>query len=80
MNRNRQRGATGGGLKTVQQAAELLALSPHTIRAWIASRDLEHVRLGRAVRVRMEEIQRLIERGTVPARANRDPASALVDG
>lgn len=54
-------------LRTVEEAAEEMRLSPHTIRAWIASRRLGHVRLGRAIRVPSSEIQRLLERGTVPA-------------
>jgi len=58
-----------GTLKTVEEAARLLSLSPHTIRAWIASRELEYVRLGRAVRIPAQEIERLIRHGTVPARA-----------
>ena len=39
----------------------------HTIRAWIARRNIAHIRLGRAVRVSDDEIARLIEHGSVPA-------------
>lgn len=53
-------------LRTVEQAAADLCLSVHTIRAWIARRKIGHVRLGRAVRIPIGEIERLIERGTVP--------------
>lgn len=53
-------------LLTVQQAAGALALSPHTVRAWISQRRLAHIRLGRAVRIPETEVARLIERGTVP--------------
>lgn len=55
------------GLRTVEQAASELCVSVHTVRAWIARRRLGHVRLGRAIRVPGSEIQRLIDRGTVPA-------------
>lgn len=57
---------------TVQQAAVELGLSPATLRAWIRQRRIGYVRLGRAVRIPMSEIRRLIEMGTVPAigRAN----------
>jgi excisionase family DNA binding protein len=53
-------------LRTVEQAAADLGLSVHTIRAWVARRKIGHVRLGRAVRIPVGEIERLIERGTVP--------------
>lgn len=58
-------------LRTVEQAAEDLCVSVHTIRAWIAKRKIGHVRLGRAVRVPSTEIERLIERGTVPPIVDR---------
>ena len=70
MDSDTTRGATSG-LKTVGEAAELLSLSRHTLRSWIASHRLEHVRLGRSVRVPMREIDRLINEGTVPARSER---------
>ncbi len=53
--------------RTVHEAAEELGLSVHTVRAWIASRRLGHLRLGRAIRVPASEIRRVIEKGTVPA-------------
>jgi excisionase family DNA binding protein len=53
--------------RTVQEAAEELGLSVHTIRAWIASRKLGHLRLGRAIRIPAKEIRRVIEESTVPA-------------
>ena len=52
---------------TVKQASIELNVSVHTIRAWLSSRRLGYVRLGRAVRIPAVEIQRLVERGTVPA-------------
>ena len=53
--------------RTVHEAAEELGLSAHTVRAWIASRRLSHLRLGRAIRIPAEEIRRVIEESTVPA-------------
>lgn len=53
--------------RTVDEAAEELGLSPHTIRAWIASRRLAHLRLGRAIRIPAAEIQRVIDECLVPA-------------
>jgi excisionase family DNA binding protein len=53
--------------RTVSEAAEELGLSVYTVRAWIASRRLAHLRLGRAIRVPAEEVRRIIEQSTVPA-------------
>ena len=53
--------------RTVAEAAEALGLSIHTIRAWIASRKMAHLRLGRAIRIPAAEIQRVIDESTVPA-------------
>ncbi len=53
--------------RTVSEAAEELGLSVHTIRAWVASRRLAHLRLGRAIRIPAAEIRRVIEESTVPA-------------
>ena len=53
--------------RTVVEAADELGLSVHTIRAWVASRRLAHLRLGRAIRIPAAEIRRVIEDSTVPA-------------
>lgn len=53
--------------RTVQEAAEELGLSIHTIRSWVASRKLGHLRLGRAIRIPAAEIRRVIDESTVPA-------------
>ena len=56
---------------TVRQAALELNVSVHTIRAWIYNRRIGYVRLGRSIRIPAVEIERLVERGTIPARKNR---------
>jgi len=53
---------------TVAQAANDLGLSVHTIRAWVGSRRIGYVRLGRSIRIPPAEIARLLEKGFVPAR------------
>ena len=58
-------------LRTVRQVAEELGLAPVTIRTWMAQRRLRYIRLGRAVRIPVGEIQRLIETGTVPSLERR---------
>jgi excisionase family DNA binding protein len=64
---------SANGLVTVGEAAAALALSVHTIRMWIATRRIGCVKLGRAVRIPMSEIDRLVEWGKVPARDTHGP-------
>jgi excisionase family DNA binding protein len=47
-------------LLNVQEAAQLLSLSPNTIRQWIWQRRLPVVKLGRSVRLRREDLETLI--------------------
>jgi excisionase family DNA binding protein len=51
----------------VPEAAEILALSQKTVWQWIGERRIGVVRLGRAVRIPLSEIDRLMEEGTTPA-------------
>ena len=60
-----------GQPRTVEQAAVELNLSKATIRAWIAQRRLGHLRLGRAIRIPAQEIQRVLESGYVPPERSR---------
>jgi len=56
------------GLLTVDEFAAALGLRPRTVRQKIWRRELEHVHIGRCVRLRAELIDELIERGTIPPR------------
>lgn len=61
----------GVGLLTVQETAERLKIAPVTVRRYIASGRLPAVRVGRAVRVWEEAVERLltpIEPKPVPSR------------
>lgn len=59
-------------LLTVSEAARRLAMKESTIRAWLLTRRIAKVKLGRrAVRVPLSEIERLIKEGTIPAREIR---------
>lgn len=50
--------------------AERLGLRVSTVRAWILHRRIRVVRVGRrAIRIPASEAQKLIEAGTIPARA-----------
>ena len=62
---------SGRELVNVSEAARLLGLAQVTVRTWIAQRRIGVVRLGRAVRIPLSEIDRLIERSTIPARDER---------
>jgi len=44
----------------------------HAVRAWIGSRLVGQLRLGRTVRIPYSEIDRPLQQGAVPARAVRD--------
>lgn len=52
-------------LLTIGEAAKQLAISPPTLRAWIWHRRIDFVRVGRAVRIKQETVDALVEAGTV---------------
>lgn len=54
------------------EVAERLGLSPLTVRKWIFERRLPVVRIGRAVRVREEDVEALIRFGLQPLRGGRE--------
>jgi excisionase family DNA binding protein len=61
-------------LLTVRETADLLRVSPVTVRRYIASRRLPAFRVGRAVRIPREDVERLpkaIE--NKPNRSKRGP-------
>jgi excisionase family DNA binding protein len=60
-------------LKSVEQAAETLALSPWTVRAYIRQGKIKPVRIGRRILIEPSEIRRLISEGkeTVPEASPR---------
>ena len=54
-------------LLTVGELAEALGLKPATVRQKVWRREIEFVRVGRAIRFRAELVEKLIQAGTVPA-------------
>ena len=60
-----------GRMLTLAQAARLLGLQPVTLRAWAARRKIAVHRLGRAIRVPMSEVERLLEESFIPAKPER---------
>ena len=55
-------------LMTVQETAEALMIKPATVRAWVLRRKINSFRIGRAVRISAEEIERILQDGLRPAR------------
>ena len=47
-------------LKSVEETAELLGISPWTVRSYIRDGKLRPVRLGRRVLLREDELERLV--------------------
>ncbi|MGZ4829200.1 MAG: helix-turn-helix domain-containing protein [Candidatus Angelobacter sp.] len=56
---------------TVNEAAQALGVKAATIRSWIWKRQIEYVKISRAVRIPTRAIEKVIERGTVPALERR---------
>ena len=56
----------------LNNAAERLGVKPATLRDWFLKRKyLDFVKVGRAVCVTEESIERFIERNLIPARGER---------
>ena len=53
-------------LKSVEEAAGLLGISPWTIRGYIQDRKLRPVRLGRRVLIEEADLEKLIASGKAP--------------
>lgn len=53
---------------TIRAAAERLGLREATLRSWVLQRRIQFCKLGRSVRISEAEIDRIIQRGTVPPR------------
>ena len=65
---------------TVNEIAEHLELNPQTLRNWIDQGSLPAVRIGRRVRVRRADLDRVLAQGTTvsvqPAPSSGAPADA----
>lgn len=58
-------------LVDVSEAADRLGLSTLTLYKWVSARRIGHVKLGRAIRISEDEIRRLVDVGSRPARRER---------
>jgi len=56
-------------LLSVEEAAKILGISLHTVRAWTFQRRLPVVKLGRRCLYRRQDLEALIEKSLRPARS-----------
>jgi excisionase family DNA binding protein len=63
---------------TVAEIAEVLKLNPQTVRNWIDRGELPAFHVGRRVRVRREDFDELVARGSTGRAAA--PAPSIWDG
>lgn len=54
-------------LLNLREGAKELKLSIHTLRAWIYQKRLPHVRLGRRVLLRKQDLEELVNKSVVEA-------------
>jgi len=51
----------------VEETAEAIGVSPHTIRAWLRQRRLSYLKLGRRVLVDPADVQRFLDANRIEA-------------
>jgi excisionase family DNA binding protein len=66
-------------LLDVKGAAEALAVSPWTIRAYVSSGRLRAIRIGRLVRLEITELERFIVEQKTKADPNREERKGNVN-
>ena len=68
-----KRRAVGDRLLTVAEVAAALRLNPQTVRNWIDQGSLPALRVGRRVRIRRSDFERLLEEGYSGGAARQVP-------
>ncbi len=68
-----ERGHPEDSFLTVAEVAEMLKLNQQTVRNWIDQGSLPALRVGRRVRIRRSDLERVLERG---ATAGASPQTA----
>ena len=56
------------GLKSVDEAANELGISVHTVRAWVSMRKITFVKMGRRVMFKPDDLDSFINNNRVEAR------------
>jgi excisionase family DNA binding protein len=59
-----QSGNLGDSFLTVAEVAEMLKLNQQTVRNWIDQGSLPALRVGRRVRIRRSDLERMLEQGS----------------
>jgi excisionase family DNA binding protein len=59
------------GFMTVFEVAELLRVNPQTVRNWIDKGSLPAARVGRRVRIRRSDLDRILHTGTPDVEPDR---------
>ncbi|MFL6212044.1 MAG: helix-turn-helix domain-containing protein [Pyrinomonadaceae bacterium] len=62
-------------LVNIKDAAEILAISPWTVRAWIAQSKITSAKMGTRRLIPESEIKRLLADGMRPRKAVKDAAT-----
>lgn len=58
-------------LLDLREGAKELRLSIHTLRSWVSQKRIPHVRLGRRVLLRREDLEEMINKSVVMPREGR---------
>lgn len=58
-------------LLDTEEAAALLHVKGCTIRSWILKKKITHVKLGRRVFLRRQDLIEMIDRSTIPANSEK---------
>lgn len=58
-------------LLTLPEAAALLRLQPSTLRAWVLQRRIAFIKLGRLVRFRRTDLDKMLDQSVVPVEVAR---------
>jgi excisionase family DNA binding protein len=59
-------------LRSLPQAAAALGVTISCLRSWIYKRSIPYTKIGRSVRIADDVIQKIIDRGSVPAMPDRE--------
>jgi len=60
-------------LMSIERAAQVLGISPWTVRRYIATKKIRPIKIGRRVLLEEQELQRIVEAGRARAHEQREP-------
>lgn len=58
-------------LLSIERAAQVLGISPWTVRRYIATKKIRSVRIGRRVLLEQQELERIVDEGRAGGNADR---------